>query len=64
MADTPAYITAPALAALLNVKTDTVYKLAHRGDIPCVKVGGSVRFNPADFETSLKGGLPVIKKKS
>lgn len=40
-------IDAAALAALLNVTRETVYRQARAGDIPGVRVGRSWRFFPS-----------------
>lgn len=39
-------ITAAELATLLAVQPDTLYKLARKGDIPHMRIGSSVRFDP------------------
>jgi predicted DNA-binding transcriptional regulator AlpA len=39
-------ITAPALAGLLGLSRITIYKRASAGDIPCLRIGGIVRFDP------------------
>jgi excisionase family DNA binding protein len=40
-------LTAPELANLLNVSTKTVYKLTASNTLPAVRIGTSIRFNPA-----------------
>ena len=44
----PSLLTVRQVAALLSVSETTVYRLKRRGQISCVKVGGSLRFRPAD----------------
>jgi excisionase family DNA binding protein len=44
----PRLLTVPEVAALLSVSETTVYRLKGRGEIGFVKVGGSLRFRPAD----------------
>lgn len=39
-------ITAPMLAKLLGLSRITIYKKASAGDIPCLRIGGTVRFDP------------------
>ena len=39
------------VAARLNVRTATVYKLAHLGVLPFVRVLGSLRFRSEDVES-------------
>jgi len=39
------------VAAYLNVSTATVYKLAHSGVMPFVRILGSLRFRSKDLES-------------
>ena len=39
-------ITAPMLAGMLGLSRITIYKKASAGDIPCLRIGGTVRFDP------------------
>jgi len=39
-------IKAPMLARLLGLSRITVYKRAAAGMIPCLRIGGAVRFDP------------------
>lgn len=34
------------LASILGISADTLYKQAQRGDIPSIRIGGLVRFDP------------------
>lgn len=43
--DTPRLLTAVELAARLGVSRDTVMRLTHRREIPCHRIGRSVRFD-------------------
>lgn len=43
------------VAELLNCKTSTVYAWAKRGEIPCYKIGGLLRFDPAEISEWVKG---------
>ena len=36
-------------AAALSVSERTLWKLTNEGDIPCVRIGRSVRYDPADI---------------
>jgi excisionase family DNA binding protein len=36
-------------AAALNVSERTLWKLTNEGDIPCVRIGRAVRYDPADI---------------
>ncbi|MBT3391640.1 MAG: helix-turn-helix domain-containing protein [Chloroflexi bacterium] len=40
---------AQEVADILNIKTSTAYSLMQHGDIPSVKVRGSVRVRPEDL---------------
>ena len=53
-------LTAKQLAEILNVSTKTLYKMAHRNDIPCVIMGGSVRFDPKSISFWLRKKDPVL----
>jgi len=46
LAEMPGAITAPVLARLLGLSRITVYKKASAGDIPCLRIGGAIRFDP------------------
>lgn len=39
-------LTAEEVATLFGLNTNTIYTQARRGDIPCFRVGTSVRFDP------------------
>jgi excisionase family DNA binding protein len=39
-------VSAPMIANLLGLSRITVYKKASAGDIPCLRIGGAVRFDP------------------
>ena len=43
------------VAELLNCKTSTVYAWANNRKIPCYKIGGLLRFDPAEINEWLKG---------
>lgn len=47
-------LTVPDVAALLNISARQVYKLASGGNIPCFRIGGSVRFDPSEFAAWLR----------
>jgi excisionase family DNA binding protein len=48
---TDALLSVKDLAERLNVSTQTVYKLATRGDIPSIRVGSVYRFSSANVES-------------
>jgi excisionase family DNA binding protein len=44
------------LAAQLKVSTDTIYRLAKTGEIPSVRVGGQLRYDPTEVRAKLTIG--------
>ena len=59
LADVSAEGPAPLLtyrqvAKLLAVSERTIFTLAKRGDLPGVKIGGQVRFDPRDLESFIE----------
>lgn len=38
-------LTAPEVAAILQVNVETVYRLARKGELPCFHLGTAVRFS-------------------
>lgn len=51
-------LTAPAAAELLGMRTDALFRLARRGDIPALRFGRSVRF---ELETLLEAAREAGK---
>ena len=47
-------LTPEQLSELLNVKRSTVYKWAHYGYVPMVKLGSLIRFKESKIEEWLK----------
>lgn len=43
----PVLVTARRVAEVLGISVPSVYRLAAAGELPSVRVGGSVRFDPA-----------------
>ncbi|NOS79301.1 MAG: helix-turn-helix domain-containing protein [Nitrospira sp.] len=41
-------LTASDVCALLKVSKAFVYQAAHAGDLPCIRLGRAVRFEPAE----------------
>lgn len=57
MPETPrTLITAADVAARLGVGKHRVYELARTGALPCVRLGRSMRFDPAAIETFISTG--------
>jgi len=48
-------LTAEELSARWKVPTSQVYRLVRNGQIPCVRLGRYVRFNPAVIERFERG---------
>ena len=48
-------MTASEVAALLAMPKSTVYELARRGDLPCARLGRTMRFLRDDVEARLRG---------
>lgn len=47
-------MTAAEVAAMLALPKSTVYDLARRGELPCARLGRSVRFLREDVEARLR----------
>lgn len=47
--DTPELLTLAAVARILGLSRSTVYRLRERGEIPAVKIGGSIRVRAEDL---------------
>jgi excisionase family DNA binding protein len=51
---TPEFYTVSQLARLLQLTEMTIYRMVHRGDLPCYSIGRVKRFRQADVEAFLK----------
>lgn len=49
-------MTAAEVALVLGLSKGGVYELARRGELPCSRLGRSVRFLRDDIEARLRGG--------
>lgn len=49
-------MTAAEVAALLAMPKSTIYELARRGELPCARLGRTMRFLRDDVEARLQGG--------
>lgn len=49
-------LTARDVAAVLRCSLSLVYALARQGTVPCVKIGGLVRFRRSDIEVTIAQG--------
>ena len=50
-------LTVEEVANYLRIDIRTVYRLAKRGDIPCIKIGRQWRFNREDIKDLISGGI-------
>lgn len=61
MSDLPELMDAKELAEALGLGRWRIYELARRGQIPCLRVGGSIRFDVEKVEAWLRaGGTPSM----
>lgn len=54
--ETKSLLTVKEVASILNCSPSTVYAKAGRGEIPSLKLGGMLRFDPAEIEEWIKKG--------
>ncbi len=47
-------MTASEVAAMLSLPKSTVYELARRGELPCARLGRTIRFIRPDLEARLR----------
>lgn len=48
-------MTAAEVAALLGMPKSTIYELARRGELPCTRLGRTLRFLRDEVEARLRG---------
>jgi excisionase family DNA binding protein len=48
-------MTPTEVAAMLAMPKSTIYELARRGELPCARLGRTVRFIRQDIEARLRG---------
>jgi putative molybdopterin biosynthesis protein len=48
-------MTPTEVAAMLAMPKSTIYELARRGELPCARLGRTVRFVRQDIEARLRG---------
>lgn len=53
-APNPEFYTVAQLARLLQLTEMTIYRMVHRGDLPCYSIGRVKRFRQNDVEAFLK----------
>jgi excisionase family DNA binding protein len=51
---TPEFYTVSQLAQLLQLTEMTIYRMVHRGELPCYSIGRVKRFRQSDIEAFLK----------
>lgn len=49
MPDPPLLLTAPAAARALAISPRTLWALTQRGELPVVRIGRSVKYDPQDL---------------
>ncbi len=52
------FLTVRDVANELRLDRSTVYRLVERGEIPAVRVGGSIRIDPAELRAYIYGPPP------
>ena len=58
------FYTVGQLAELLQLTEMTIYRMIHRGDLPCYVIGRNKRFRSSDLETFLASRrLPAAGEK-
>jgi putative molybdopterin biosynthesis protein len=61
---TPTYLTVQETAHLLRVSAWTVYQLARRGLLPCVRVGRQLRIRADRLDSVLPADpLPALRRR-
>ncbi|MES5953106.1 helix-turn-helix domain-containing protein [Bacillus fungorum] len=50
------YINVRTLARLLDMSEQTIYRLARQGELPSIKISGTIRFDKSEIERHLQGG--------
>jgi PTS system nitrogen regulatory IIA component len=50
-------LTVQEVANYLRIDIRTVYRLAKKGEIPCIKIGRQWRFNREDIKDLISGGI-------
>ncbi|UCD51439.1 MAG: helix-turn-helix domain-containing protein [Phycisphaerales bacterium] len=51
----PLLLTARQTARLLSISERSLYSLTKAGDLPAVRIGRSVRYDPADIRAWIEG---------
>lgn len=49
-------------AAALSISERTLWKLTNEGDIPCVRIGRAVRYDPADISTWIEAQKSIAQR--
>ena len=50
-------LTVQEVANYLRIDIRTVYRLAKKGELPCIKIGRQWRFNREDIKDLISGGI-------
>lgn len=59
LSDLPAVLTAEEVAKVLRIPKSSVYDLAARGKLPCVKLGRTWRMSKVALVAFLSGSIPA-----
>jgi excisionase family DNA binding protein len=55
------FYTVSQLAELLQLTEMTIYRMIHRGELPCYVIGRNIRFRSSDLETFLESRrMPAV----
>lgn len=54
-------LTARAVADILQVNRETIYRLVHANELPHFRVGSAIRFRETDIENWMAGKSVIAK---
>lgn len=57
-------LTADEVAEILHVKKKSIYQMIYRSQIPCVKLGRTLRFSADDIEAYINQGKRTPMKEA
>lgn len=55
------FIKASELAAHLRIPVQMIYRKTRRGEIPCYRIGRSLRYKRSEVEEAMRGGADAKK---
>lgn len=56
-----ALLRARDVAERLSISASAVYRLAETGELPCVRIGGAVRFEQADVDRYIERNRTPVR---